>query len=197
MAPSRARAHVEDNRSEASSTKERNTHNTHGHTTNPHHKGRKPNSSHNPAIAVIKELQGRTSGPTPLTSANGHGPGPDTVQSPSIPWASLPTTVLHNYRHAYHLPLPCAFSSTMNARLLTLPGVGRSSPTMAVRKQRRRVPKEELAKMVRKHFNGMSANETEALSRIIYIARAERETKDGCRMQFAPWEKGSYGNGRV
>ncbi|KAL1956129.1 hypothetical protein VTO42DRAFT_7648 [Malbranchea cinnamomea] len=47
---------------------------------------------------------------------------------PQISWSTMPLSVLHDYRHAYNLPCPSAYSSQINSILLTQ-GIGLRSPT--------------------------------------------------------------------
>ena len=83
-------------------------------------------------------------------------------------WTTLDHEVLHSYRDAYRLKTPSAFSSDYNQLILTRPGIGRFSPTMARQKEKRRQNKEQLANAVRKHFNGQGIQENEAVVEFLY-----------------------------
>lgn len=51
-----------------------------------------------------------------------------TYPSLQISWSTMPLPVLHQYRYVYNLPCPSAFSSPINALLLSN-GIGLRSPT--------------------------------------------------------------------
>ena len=55
-----------------------------------------------------------------------------------------------------------------NQRMLTRPGIGQLSPTMARHRDRRRVGKQELALAVRKDFNAASVSEVEVITNFLY-----------------------------
>jgi hypothetical protein len=63
---------------------------------------------------------------------------------------------------------PSAFSSEYNELLLTRPGIGRFSPTLARRRDQRRQGKDQLANAVRKHFNALGIQENEAIVDFLY-----------------------------
>lgn len=85
-----------------------------------------------------------------------------------INWSSFELSVLHAYRQAHRLNTPSAFSSSLNQRILSRPGIGWSSPTMAVHKDRRRVSKDNLALAVRKDFKDAMVHESEAITSFLY-----------------------------
>lgn len=85
-----------------------------------------------------------------------------------INWSSFELSVLHAYRQAHRLNTPSAFSSSFNQRILSRPGIGWSSPTMAVHKDRRRVSKDNLALAVRKDFKDAMVHESEAITSFLY-----------------------------
>ncbi|KAI9798203.1 MAG: hypothetical protein M1833_004952 [Piccolia ochrophora] len=88
--------------------------------------------------------------------------------SPKIMWPQFETDVLHAYRHAYRLNTPSAFRSSLNQTLLTNPGIGKYSPTMARRREQRRVNKDQLAMAVRKNFNGLAIQEGDVVVDFLY-----------------------------
>ena len=92
-----------------------------------------------------------------------------------IAWTSLDTPILHAYRHAYRLNTPAAFSRSMNQIVLSNPGIGRYSPTMARRQDRRRTGKEQLALAVRKNFNALAIHESEVIVDFIYCVQHQGE----------------------
>lgn len=91
--------------------------------------------------------------------------------------------MLHSYRHAYQLNTPDAFTSEYNQLILSRPGIGRFSPTMARKKNKRRQGKDDLANAVRKHFNGLGIQENEAIVDFLY--KCEWQDKN-FRMKFSP-----------
>lgn len=86
-------------------------------------------------------------------------------------WSAVDPSVLHAYRHAYSLNTPSAFKSEYNKLLLSRPGLGRLSPTMARRKDERRQSRDQLANAVRKHFNGLGIQENEVVVDFLYKVR--------------------------
>lgn len=86
-------------------------------------------------------------------------------------WNTTPLSLLNTYRVSHHLSTPAAFTSPLNQALLSNPGIGRQSPTMARRKDKRRVSKEQLATNVRKHFNGAAVNEIDVVVELVYKSR--------------------------
>ena len=90
-------------------------------------------------------------------------------------WANLDPSILNAYRHAYRLNTPSAFTSSYNQILLTGP-LGRSSPTMAKAKDRRRVSKENLAMAVRKDFKAAGISEQEVFASFMYAVHNQGTT---------------------
>ncbi|OAL69088.1 hypothetical protein A7D00_6847 [Trichophyton violaceum] len=114
----------DDSRSEASSTRERQG------TT----KGRKSAAATTSAPSTGSNT----------TLKEGKAPAADqrmdesgTVGSQaSINWSTMPLSVLHEYRYAYNLPCPSAFSSQINSILLSQgPGLGSATAISIRRKQ--------------------------------------------------------------
>jgi histone deacetylase complex subunit SAP30 len=90
-------------------------------------------------------------------------------------WSSAPLPLLNTYRIAHHLPTPAAFTSPYHQALLQKPGVGRQSPTMARKREKRRVSKEQLALAVRKNFNSAAVNEIDVVVDLVYKVRTGGE----------------------
>jgi histone deacetylase complex subunit SAP30 len=86
-------------------------------------------------------------------------------------WNTTPLSLLNTYRVSHNLATPAAFTSPLNQALLVNPGIGRQSPTMARRKDKRRVSKEQLATNVRKHFNSAAVNEIDVVVELVYKSR--------------------------
>lgn len=98
------------------------------------------------------------------------------VDNPNqMQWSSAPLDLLNAYRVANNIPSPPAFTSPLNQALLTNPGIGRQSPTMARTKDKRRVSKEQLATAVRKHFNGAAVSEIDVVVEMVYKVRNQGE----------------------
>lgn len=97
------------------------------------------------------------------------------MNNTQINWASLELSVLHAYRQAHRLQTPSAFSSSYNQRILSRQGIGWSSPTMAVHKDRRRVSKDALALAVRKDFKDAMVQESEAITSFLYSVHNQGE----------------------
>lgn len=91
--------------------------------------------------------------------------------SVQMAWNTSPLSLLNTYRVSHHLSTPAAFTSPLNQALLVNPGIGRQSPTMARRKDKRRVSKDQLATNVRKHFNGAAVNEIDVVVELVYKSR--------------------------
>ena len=95
-------------------------------------------------------------------------------------WSTSPLSLLNTYRVSHHLSTPAAFTSPLNQALLVNPGIGRQSPTMARRKDKRRVSKDQLATNVRKHFNGAAVNEIDVVVELVYKSRNKGKTWASC-----------------
>jgi histone deacetylase complex subunit SAP30 len=86
-------------------------------------------------------------------------------------WAQEDLSLLQQYRAAHRMETPSAFNSIRNQFILSNPGIGRQSPTMARRKAKRKVPKEQLAMAVRKNFNDAAVNEIDVMVDLLYKVR--------------------------
>ena len=86
-------------------------------------------------------------------------------------WSTIPRELLNSYRVAHNLPNTAAFKSPLNQALLTNPGIGRQSPTMARKKEKRRVSREQLALAVRKNFNAAAVSEIDVVVELVYKVR--------------------------
>jgi hypothetical protein len=92
-----------------------------------------------------------------------------TDRSPlQMSWQTAPLSLLNTYRVSHNLPTPAAFTSPYRQALLSNPGIGRQSPTMARRKEKRRISKEQLALAVRKHFNSAAVSEIDVVCESLY-----------------------------
>lgn len=86
-------------------------------------------------------------------------------------WSTASRELLNTYRVAHNLSNPAAYTSPLNQALLTNPGIGRQSPTMARKREKRRTSKEQLALAVRKHFNGAAVSEIDVVVELVYKVR--------------------------
>ncbi|KAH7120775.1 hypothetical protein B0J11DRAFT_438518 [Dendryphion nanum] len=119
----------------------------------------------------------------PLTADNASTHSSQTEQNTSgISWTSQDTSLLQAYRRTYRLDTPSAFKKPLSHIVLGS-GIGRFSPTMARAKDKRRVPKEQLALAVRKNFNALGVNETDVIVDLMY--QVKNQDKD-FRVRFAP-----------
>ena len=85
-----------------------------------------------------------------------------------ISWPSFDTSTLLTYKTAHRLDVPSAFTSPYNERMLSRPGIGSLSPTMARPKKLQRVGKDQLAMAVRKDFNAAMVSESEIITSFLY-----------------------------
>ncbi|KAI9848856.1 MAG: hypothetical protein M1837_006372 [Sclerophora amabilis] len=167
MGPPRGKALPEDSRSEASSTIEK--HAGTGQSAQANKSRRNGIPAANTGSSLKEAVSANAAGDASLNGANGQD------GSNGISWPSLDTSVLHAYRYAYRLNTPSAFKSSLNHAILSQTGVGKQSPTMARRRDRRRVSKDQLATAVRKNFNGLGIQEGEVVVDFLYKVRWQGE----------------------
>jgi len=75
----------------------------------------------------------------------------------------------------------------MNQIVLSNPGIGRYSPTMARHQDRRRVSKDQLALAVRKNFNALAIHESEVIVDFIYSVKHQGESSLFCGSELSSW----------
>lgn len=85
-----------------------------------------------------------------------------------IDWSKMDTGVLLAYKNLHHLDAPASFANSFNERMLTRPGIGQFSPTMARHKARQRVSKAKLAMAVKKAFNNAMVSELDIITTFTY-----------------------------
>lgn len=90
-----------------------------------------------------------------------------------LDWPSEDLVILQAYRTAHQLNVPSAFRSQINAAVLSTPGIGKHSPTMAIRKEKRKASKEQLALAVRKHFKSLAVADTESIGQFMYKSKTK------------------------
>ncbi|KAF2395759.1 hypothetical protein EJ06DRAFT_560452 [Trichodelitschia bisporula] len=101
-----------------------------------------------------------------LSSTIGEGRG-----GAGLDFSTATPALLHKYRAAHKLPAPSAYTNPLGHAILGM-GIGRFSPTVAGRgRGKRRVPREELAQVVRKHVRDAAVSENEAVVQMCYVAR--------------------------
>lgn len=106
------------------------------------------------------------------TSAARTAAAKDTADTtPSLNWSSFDRDTLHRYNREHGLNAPNSFVSTFHQTVLSQPsGIGLYSPTM-LRKKKQRQSKEQLARTIRKHFNGQGVNENDVIPETIFKVR--------------------------
>lgn len=112
------------------------------------------------------------------TSAPASGATAQQLPAPGLQWPAFERDVLHAYRRAYRLKTPTAFIGDHHQWVLTQPGsLGLYSPTIARRKDLRRQTTDQLTTAVRKHFNGLGAQENDIIVEFIHKIRTQEEPK--------------------
>ncbi|KAI0508359.1 hypothetical protein F5B22DRAFT_402116 [Xylaria bambusicola] len=162
MPPAKSKATHEDAKSDTASLKERNGHGTKdGHKTNG--KLQRVASSTGSQLKEAASAKGSTSTPAAATVLQPIAPG--------LQWSTFDRDVLHEYRREHRLDTPTAFSSSYRFWVLSQSCVGKQSPTMARRAQFRRQSKDDLAKVVRRHFNGAGVQENDVIVEFLHKVR--------------------------
>lgn len=184
MAPQRSRIVLEDSRSEASSSKEKQI------AAMPTKARRNGNiaAARSSLKDVTVTLSSMDVEPDAYDISGGVCQYPSMLEETftkiplickQINWSSFELSVLHAYRQAHRLNTPSAFSSSFNQRILSRPGIGWSSPTMAVHKNRRRVSKDNLALAARKDFKDAMIHESEAITSFLYSVHNQGQSVSG------------------
>jgi histone deacetylase complex subunit SAP30 len=89
-------------------------------------------------------------------------------------WDDIPLSVLHNYRHAYRLPVPSASSSYRGIVLSS--GIGKKTPSACGRGHRS--SRDALATAVRKNFNAQPIQENEVIVNFLYTVKNQGEKSE-------------------
>ncbi|KHN94189.1 uncharacterized protein MAM_07926 [Metarhizium album ARSEF 1941] len=133
-----------------------------------------------PASAKMRRAASQPSASQLREAANAPLQNAAEPQAPTINWSSFERDALHTYRREHQLNTPASFASRYHQLLLSRPGsIGHYSPTMIRKHQTRRQSKESLAKVVRKHFNGLGIQENDVVVDFIYKIRNEKMAKAG------------------
>ncbi|KAI1498706.1 hypothetical protein F5X99DRAFT_392374 [Biscogniauxia marginata] len=166
MPPAKSKLNHDDSKPETASVKERNGNgsNNHNHQTNG--KMRRVGSSTGSQLRDANATNGSSSIAPPTAQA---------VSQPAhtlgLRWSSFDRDVLHDYRREHRLDTPTAFANSYHYWVLSRPGIGLRSPTMARRQEHRRQSKEDLTKAVRRHFNGMGIQENDVIVGFLHKIR--------------------------
>ncbi|KAI1828453.1 hypothetical protein F4861DRAFT_487580 [Xylaria intraflava] len=160
MPPAKAKANQDDAKSDTASLKERN--------------GQKESHKSNGKLQRVASSTG--SQLKDATSARGStntstAPVSQPPAAPGLQWSTFDRDVLHDYRREHRLDTPTAFSSSYRYWVLSQSYVGLQSPTMARRAQFRRQSKDDLAKAVRRHFNGAGIQENDVIVDFLHKVR--------------------------
>ncbi|KAK8051226.1 hypothetical protein PG993_002611 [Apiospora rasikravindrae] len=147
MPPAKSKtANHDDSKSETPSVKERNGHGAnkdHGHQTN----GKLRRVASSTGSTLRDATKATTNGHPPVTA---EPPAAQPAAAPALHWPAFDREVLHEYRH---------------------PESAFTPPTMARKSEYRRQTKEDLAKVVRKHFNGQGIQENEIVVGFLHRVR--------------------------
>ncbi|KAK1836620.1 hypothetical protein QBC39DRAFT_89240 [Podospora conica] len=175
MAPAKAArngAH-DDGKSETPNAKEKNG------GAGAHHSNGKLRRVASSTGSNLREVTnaGALAGPTSAPSGAAASSEQQAV-NPGLQWPAFPRDVLHEYRRAYRLNTPTAFTNDVHQWILTQPGsIGLYSPTIARRKELRRQSKDQLTNTVRKHFNGLGVQENDVIVDFLHKIRSGNVTK--------------------
>ena len=80
----------------------------------------------------------------------------------------METPILLAYRNLYQLEVSPPFANSYRERMLTRPGIGQLSPTMARHKARQRASKAKLVMAVKKSFNNAMGSELDIIASFTY-----------------------------
>lgn len=97
-------------------------------------------------------------------------------------WNTASRELVNTYRVSHNLSTPAAFKSPYTQALLSNPGIGRQSPSMARRKDKRRVSKDQLALAVRKNFNAAAVSEIDVMVELLYKVRSQGKSASWSRV---------------
>ncbi|KAI0386045.1 hypothetical protein F5Y04DRAFT_245324 [Hypomontagnella monticulosa] len=162
MPPAKSKANHDDAKSETASVKDRNGHGSDHRQPNGKQRRNGANGGA-PAQNVIP--------PGGILSTATTVPVSQTNHTPGLQWPSFDRDVLHDYRRRYLLSTPTAFANPYHHWVLSRPGIGLRSPTMARKLEYRRQSKEDLTKVVRKHFNALGVQETDVIVDFVHKVR--------------------------
>ncbi|KAI0428302.1 hypothetical protein F5Y09DRAFT_313539 [Xylaria sp. FL1042] len=161
MPAAKSKTNHDDAKSDTASLKERN-----GHGPKDTHK---PNGKLQ-RVASSTGSQSKEAASAKALAATTSAPAPQPI-APGLQWSTFDRDVLHEYRREHRLDTPTAFSSSYRYWVLSQSYVGLQSPTMARRAQFRRQSKDDLAKAVRRHFNGAGIQENDVIVDFLHKVR--------------------------
>ncbi|KAK1755997.1 hypothetical protein QBC47DRAFT_201545 [Echria macrotheca] len=186
MAPSKAsRTGQDDGKPEAPHTKEKNGA-THTHQSNG--KMRRVASSAGSNLRDATTNNAGAAAAAASTSTSVPNGAAQETGNPGLQWPAFDRKVLHEYRRAYRLNTPTAFSSDHHQWVLTQAGsIGIYSPTIARRQEFRRQSKDQLTTTVRKHFNGLGVQENDIIVDFLHKIRSRTTFKGKTRrIEYVP-----------
>ncbi|KYK59284.1 hypothetical protein DCS_00414 [Drechmeria coniospora] len=161
MAPPKSSRTAEDGKPELGSSKEK--------TGGPSSTKMRRGASHNGAAQNLKVASAPTSAPAQSTTE---------TPTPTLQWNAFDRNHLHSYSRQHRLNTPSSFSSVYHQWVLSNPGsIGIYSPTMVRKRSAQRQNKEQLAMVVRKHFNGMGVQENDVIVDFLYKIRSDKTSK--------------------
>ncbi|KAI1176768.1 hypothetical protein F4777DRAFT_545081 [Nemania sp. FL0916] len=154
MPPAKTKNNLDDAKSDTASLKERNGHGPKD-VHKPNGKLQRVASSTGSQLKESSTAKGSTMAPAVSM--------PQPADTPGLQWSTFDRDVLHEYRREHQLDTPTAFSSSYRLWVLSQSRTGLRSPTMARRAQFRRQTKDDLAKVVRRHFNSVGIQENDVI----------------------------------
>ncbi|KAI1336308.1 hypothetical protein F5Y15DRAFT_395232 [Xylariaceae sp. FL0016] len=176
MPSAKSKTNHDDGKSDTTSVKERNGH---GHGPKDHRtngKLQRVASSTGSNLKDASAVNGSSAAPAAP---------PVSQPTPGLRWSTFDRDVLHEYRREHRLATPTAFANSYHHWVLSQPGIGLLSPTMARKQAYRRQSKEDLTKVVRKHFNGVGVQENDVIVGFLHKVRNPGVTKPR-RNKLAP-----------
>ncbi|KAF2452723.1 hypothetical protein BDY21DRAFT_367521 [Lineolata rhizophorae] len=176
MPPAKSRVVHDDSKLDSASLKDK--HSGSGNTSGG--RGRRNGTAATANGSSLKEVM---PAPTDVTTTNGHSVQSGQQEPTGISWPNEELPLLQQYRIAYRLDTPAAFNNPLAHVIMGNPGIGRYSPTMAHKKSKRRVSKDQLALAVRKNFNGLAVNENDVIVDVLYKMRTQDKA---FRKRFPP-----------
>ncbi|KAI0482521.1 hypothetical protein GGR56DRAFT_620259 [Xylariaceae sp. FL0804] len=158
----------DDSKSETASVKDRNGHGSKDHQRS-NGKLQRVASSTGSQLKDATSVNGSSAAPAAAVS--------QPASTPGLKWSTFDRDVLHDYRREHRLDTPTAFANSYHHWVLSRPGIGLRSPTMARKQAHRRQSKDDLAKAVRKHFNGVGVQENDVIVGFLHKIRNPGVTK--------------------
>ncbi|KAK8243282.1 hypothetical protein IWZ00DRAFT_513127 [Phyllosticta capitalensis] len=167
MPPAKSRPHEHDPRPDGTAAKEKQRGRRNGGTT-------LTNGSH------LKETMSVSTDFARHTGRNAGQQAQNASSGGQMSWPSEDLSLLMNYRSSHRLDAPGAFKNPLAPAILGR-GIGKYSPTMARKKNERRISKDQLATAVRKNFNALAVSESEVIVDLLYKVKMQGKPLFGRR----------------